>query len=275
MIPLLFIAYLILEYYERKGSKNDKVFINLQKYGPIFGALLGLLPQCGFSVLATMLYVSNNITLGTLIAVYISTSDEAIPVFLSNPEMHSTLIILLCLKFTIALIVGWLCDHVLFPHQKILSFDDLEEYDGEEEDYEEVDASGSCSCCYKEYSIPKSSFIRTFKIYGFVFLTSFVLTTLIHLIGQEALSKVLLTNSFFQPVVASIFGLIPNCAASVILCELYTLHQLSFGSLLAGLISNAGLGCLVLFEYHTPKKTIFRIIVLLITVASLCGLLFH
>ena len=121
MLPLLYVTYCFLEVFERKES-DDSMFFSLQKYGPILGAVLGLIPQCGFSILAAMLYLQNNITLGTLIAVMIATSDEAIPVLICNPAMIPSLIVLMISKFVIAIIVGYLVDYLLFPKQKIQYF---------------------------------------------------------------------------------------------------------------------------------------------------------
>jgi len=127
MIPLLYVAYLIIEYFERKDSKDDKLFFALQKYGPLVGALIGLIPQCGFSILAAMLFVQGNVTIGTLLAVFIATSDEAIPILLAEPKLYGTLIVLLICKFLIAVISGYFVDRILFPKQKILRFEDLPE----------------------------------------------------------------------------------------------------------------------------------------------------
>ena len=141
MLPLLYITYCILEVFERKNTQDDKLFFGLQRLGPILGALVGLIPQCGFSILAAMLFVQNNITLGTLVSVMIATSDEAIPILISNPKMYSSLLGILGLKLVIAIVVGLFTDHVLFHNQKILRLEDMEEddYDDEEYDEEEYD----------------------------------------------------------------------------------------------------------------------------------------
>ena len=135
MLPLLYITYCILEVFERKNTQDDKLFFGLQRLGPILGALVGLIPQCGFSILAAMLFVQNNITLGTLVSVMIATSDEAIPILISNPKMYSSLLGILGLKLVIAIIVGLFTDHVLFRNQKILRFEDIEE-DYDDKEYE-------------------------------------------------------------------------------------------------------------------------------------------
>lgn len=118
MLPLLYVTYCVLEVFERKNTQDDKLFFGLQRLGPILGALVGLIPQCGFSILAAMLFVQNNITLGTLVSVMIATSDEAIPILISNPKMYSSLLGILGLKLIIAIVVGLFTDHVLFRNQK-------------------------------------------------------------------------------------------------------------------------------------------------------------
>ena len=243
MLPLLYITYCILEVFERKNTQDDKLFFGLQRLGPILGAIVGLIPQCGFSILAAMLFVQNNITLGTLVSVMIATSDEAIPILISNPKMYSSLLGILGLKLAIAIIVGLFTDHVLFRHQKILRFEDMEEEDYDKDEYEEEENSGSsCPCCYPEYPLWISALLRSLKIYVFIFITSFVLTLLMECIGEKTLSMILLQDNLFQPIIAALFGFIPNCAATVVLTQLCTAGELSFGSLLAGLVTNAGLG---------------------------------
>lgn len=272
MFPVLLVTYLIIEIFERRPSGNDdRIFFLLQKLGPILGALLGLLPQCGFSILAAMLYLQKNITLGTMLSVFIATSDEAIPVLLSNPEMYSILPILLILKFGIAVLVGYIVDLIFEPD--IIKFENMEEEDIAEEDYEETTAGSSCPCCYTQYPLVISALLRSLKIFAFIFVTTFIFTALVEWIGEENLQAFLLTDSIFQPVFAAIFGFIPNCAATVILCQLYTAQALSFGSLLAGLITNAGLGILVLIQYGASKRELLKTISILFLVAVISGFL--
>ena len=273
MLPLLYITYCILEVFERKNMQDDKLFFGLQRLGPILGAIVGLIPQCGFSILAAMLFVQNNITLGTLVSVMIATSDEAIPILISNPKMYSSLLGILGLKVAIAIIVGLFTDHVLFRKQKILRFEDMEEEDYDEDEYEEEENSGSsCPCCYPEYPLWISALLRSLKIYVFIFITSFVLTLLMECIGEKTLSMILLQDNLFQPIIAALFGFIPNCAATVVLTQLYTAGELSFGSLLAGLITNAGLGLIVMIRYEARKKDILRTISILFITGVIVGI---
>lgn len=273
MLPLLYITYIVLEFFERRQNTDDRLFFGLQKLGPILGAFIGLIPQCGFSILAAMLFVQNNITLGTLVSVMIATSDEAIPILISNPSMYSSLLWILILKLIIAIVVGMFTDHVLFRRQKILHFEDMEEDDDQEEYEEEPEGSG-CPCCYPEYPMWLSALIRSLKIYIFIFITSFILTLLMECIGSKTLSTILLHNSLLQPVIASLFGFIPNCAATVVLTQLFTSGELSFGSLLAGLITNAGLGLVVMIRYEARKRDLFRVISILFVTAVIVGITF-
>ncbi|MDD6467320.1 MAG: putative manganese transporter [Erysipelotrichaceae bacterium] len=269
IIPLLYITYCILEIFERKENTDDSLFFSLQKYGPLFGSLLGLLPQCGFSILASMLYLQRNITLGTLLAVMIATSDEAIPVLISNPALFPSLIKLLVSKFVIAVAVGYFVDLILVPKQKIIHFENLEE---QEEDEEEN--NNACPCCYIQYPLPISALLRTLKIYGFIFITTLLLSILIETIGIHNLETILLSNSTFQPLITALFGFIPNCAITVVLAQLYSISGISFGSLLAGLITNAGLGLVCLIRYGASKKDMIHIFGILYITAVVSGILF-
>lgn len=278
MLPLLYVVYVFLDAMQRKTSHDDSFFWSLQKYGPLFGALLGLVPQCGFSILAATLYVSGNITIGTMVAVFLATSDEAIPVLLAEPTMIPSLGLLLACKFVIAAIVGTLIDRVIFPHQKILYFSDMPNEDYEEEEVEEWNeeessATPGCACCYPQYPVWLSALIRTIRIYLFIFVVSVLMNVITGWIGQERLSSFLQTSYLFQPLFASLFGFIPNCSATVVLCELFTSGALSFGSLLAGLMTNAGLGLVALFQYDPNRKQLWKVMLLMLIPSLISGYL--
>lgn len=269
MLPLLFLAYLVIEYFDRRDSDDDKVFLSLQKYGPLVGAFVGVIPQCGFSIIAAMLFMDRNITMGTLVAVLIATSDEAIPILLANPELYSSMIYIIIFKLFIAIIVGYFIDKVLMKKQQIKLFAEMEE---ESEEAGEVASESACPCCYTQYSMPVSAFLRSLKIFVFLVTTTLVLNILITTIGEETLEQVLLADSIFQPVLAALFGFIPNCAASVVLTQLYVAKAVSFASLIAGLITNAGLGLIVLIRYQAEKKEILQIVSILLISAVLSGI---
>ncbi len=279
MFPLLYIAYCILEIFERKYSEiPDSIFFGLQKFGPLIGAAFGLIPQCGFAIIAAMLYLQKNITLGTLIAVIVATSDEAIPIMISNPSMYKDLIVLLILKFIIGTIAGYIVDKVIFPHQKIIEIeevDDDEEYEDEQEDESDQsqNTGATCPCCLPQYPFYISALIRSAKIFAFIFLTSVIVSLGIEWLGEEALQSLLLRDSFFQPFISALLGFIPNCAITAVLAELYMVNALSFGSLLAGLITNAGLALVCLIRYGDDKKDTARVAVITYIVAVAAGLI--
>lgn len=258
MLPLLFLTYLLLEYIERKESFNiQKQLLSLKQLGPLFGAVLGIIPQCGFSVIAAGLYVDHAISLGTLIAVFISTSDEAIPILIAHPDHASLLPKVIVFKLCLAVIVGCCID--LFDKRKILRQPEA--------------STPACSCHTHQQSLWKDAIFRTMKIFLFVFVVNFFLTWLIVWIGEEHLAKLLLDKSIVQPLIASVVGFIPNCAASVILAQLYISGVVSFGSLTAGLVTSAGLGLMVLLRSDHNRKEIVRILIILLLSAWISGTL--
>lgn len=234
MIPILFIMYVFLEYIEQKENNHYQKY--LITYGPLLGALLGIIPQCGFGVIASLLFLEKKITLGTLISVFIATSDEAIPVLLTYPQLYSSLIAILCIKMIAGMIIGYLVDY-LFPHIHFTFHQSNEKHD-------------------HHHSIPLEALIRALKIYAFIFITNVLLSLLIETIGEQQLSNILLQKSILQPAMSALFGFIPNCASSVILTQLYIKNILSFSSLIAGLITNAGLGLLILIKHRLDSKTL-------------------
>ena len=264
MLPFLFAAYLLIEFLEHKAS--DKLQNALSKsgnHGIVVGAILGTVPQCGFSVAAANLYSGKVITLGTLIAVFISTSDEAIPVLLSSPGNAGVLLKLIIAKIVIALIAGFLVDFVLKARH-------VQENEPELQDHNVL-----CHHCGCEHGIIRSAIKHTVSIFLFILLVSFVLNGLITWIGQDTISKVLLTDSVFQPFIAALIGLIPNCAASVMLVQLFLAGSLSFGSVVAGLCTGAGIGLAVLFRANRNWKKNLLILLLLYGIGSISGLMIH
>ena len=264
MLPFLFGAYLLIEFLEHKAS--DKLQNALSKsgnHGIVVGAILGTVPQCGFSVAAANLYSGKVITLGTLIAVFISTSDEAIPVLLSSPGNAGVLLKLIIAKIVIALIAGFLVDFVLKARH-------VQENEPELQDHNVL-----CHHCGCEHGIIRSAIKHTVSIFLFILLVSFVLNGLITWIGQDTISKVLLTDSVFQPFIAALIGLIPNCAASVMLVQLFLAGSLSFGSVVAGLCTGAGIGLAGLFRANRNWKKNLLILLLLYGIGSISGLMIH
>jgi len=241
ILPFLFSVYLLIEYIEHRSA--DKLGAALQKMGTlgsVGGSILGAVPQCGFSVVASNLYTGRLITMGTLIAVYLSTSDEAIPLMLSNPSIADKLWLLIIIKVAVGITAGLLTDLVLRlmgRHQMEEPFKDLCE---------------DCDC--EHHGIFHSALHHTVHIIVFILIVNLILGFVMEFAGVETVKKLLMTNSVFQPLIAGLVGFIPNCAASVVLTQLYIGGVLSFGSLIAGLCTGAGLGLLVLFKTNRHIK---------------------
>ncbi len=263
MLPFLFVAYLLIELLEHKAS--DRLQHTLSKsgnYGIIAGALLGCIPQCGFSVAAANFYSGRVITLGTLIAVFITTSDEAIPVLLSSPGNARVILQLILIKIAVALIAGFAIDLILRARH------------GKETEPEIHDHNVLCEHCgCEDGGILKSTVKHSLSVFLFILVVSLVLNALMAWMGEELLSKVLLTDSIFQPLLAGLIGLIPNCASSVMLVQLYLAGSLSFGSVVAGLCTGAGIGLAVLFRTHKGLRKNLGILLLLYLIGSAAGML--
>ena len=246
MLPFLYLAYLLIEWLERHhGESIEGALAGGGRWGFIPGALLGCVPQCGFSAVASNLYASRVITPGTLLAVFIATSDEAIPLLAAEPSQWVTLVLLLACKVAFAIVGGWLLDiplrHVL-PHSL---------YGGYEGHADDVD-------CHEEHEESSSIFMaalrHTLEIFVFIFAFSLVFGLIVEGVGEDVFASVLGSMGFFQPVVAALVGLIPNCAASVLLTQLYVEGALRFSSLVAGLCTGAGVGLAVLWRTNPSWK---------------------
>lgn len=272
--PLLFVVYLIIEWAERHHGPHNKLYVLLQKYGPIFGALLGLVPQCGFSVLAALLFLEKNITMGTMVAIFLATSDEAVPILIAEPRMLPALGALMAIKFVIATACGYLIDNVLFPRQKLRTLSPEEEtHDTRKWKHIEDDHTDCCPCTYPSCSFWMSALLRALKIYLFIFLITVGFNALTEGIGEDRLGAFLTSSAMWQPLIAALFGFIPNCAATVVLCELFAQGALTFGSLLAGLLTNAGLGLATLMRYGMKPKELLKVALLLLVPALVFGYL--
>ena len=270
MIPFLLVIYFLVEWFERKfGNTIENRLEKTTKAGPVLGALFGCVPQCGFSVVAASLYSRRIITTGTLLAVFLSTSDEAIPVLLSQPDQIEAVIKLLFIKVIIGITAGVLIDLLLRRRKQRAPLP-------------VSDAPVVCEtgCCKHHLSGPisrwqmlKHPLIHTAKIFLFIFVVTLGLNGLMAWVGEENLGNILMRHSLFQPFLAALVGLIPNCAASVAIAGLFLKGGLSFGSTLAGLCCSGGLGLLVLFKENHNRKDTLQIIVLLVGISTVAGLL--
>ncbi len=247
LLPFLFIAFLIIELIEHKLSKKtQKIISKSGKFGPLLGSLLGLIPQCGFSVLATNLYATRILSLGTLIAIYLSTSDEMLPILISQNANIKTIAVILSLKFIIALIAGFTIDFLLRNKQK------------EKVNYEICDHE-HCGCDH-ESSIIKSSIIHVLKTSLYILIATIIINSIFEYGGEKILSKILLKDSLIAPFITAIIGFIPNCASSVIITELYLSGALSLAATIAGLSAGTGVALLILFKDNKNIKENFIIL---------------
>ena len=262
LLPCLLITFLIIEFIEHKASKKSiKMLTKTKKYGPIIGGILGATPQCGLGVMATNLYATNIITIGTLIAIYLSTSDEMLPVLISEGMPFSKILIILLIKVIIGIVCGFIIDFIFRKKNKHTKID-----------VQELCENEHCHC---ENSIIKSSLIHTLKTFSFIFLVSFVLHIFIHEIGEDKISNLLLNGNIFTPFLSSIIGLIPNCAGSVVITELYVNNVISFGSMLAGLLTGSGISILILFKVNNDLKDNMMILGTVYIIGVIFGILFN
>lgn len=260
LLPFLFIAFLIIELIEHKLNKQTKELVSKSgKVGPLIGSLLGLFPQCGFSVMATNLYVTRIITIGTLISIYLATSDEMLPIMLSQKIAFIEIVKLLGIKFICGIIWGFIIDLLLNKKSK-----------KENINYEICDED-HCNC--HEEGVIKSTLIHTFKTLLFIMLVSFLLNILLHFIGEDSLSKLFLKNSIFGPFISSLIGLIPNCGSSIVITELYLNGAISLGSAMAGLLTGSGVALLVLFKENKDIKENITILSLLYGLGVISGIM--
>ena len=260
LLPFLFIAFFIIELIEHKLSeKSKKVISKSGKYGPILGSLLGLIPQCGFSVVATNLYITRILSLGTLISIYLSTSDEMLVILLSRNASISTILPLLGTKFIVGLISGFIIDFLLRNKKK------------EKQTYS-ICEDEHCGC-EEEENLLKSSLIHTIKTFIFIFIATFIITLVFELFGEEYLSKLLLKDTLISPFITSLIGLIPNCASSVILTELYLSNSINFASVISGLLTGSGVAILVLFKSNKNIKENLTILSLVYGIGVITGII--
>ena len=259
LLPFLFITYLIMEYIEHKTSDKVKQTIKKSgKFGPIYGSILGAFPQCGFSVAATNFYSARVITLGTLIAVYLSTSDEMLPILISEAVPITTILAIIGIKIVIGIIGGGLID-IVFRKKNIK----------EEENIVDLCEKEHCHC---EKGILKSSIKHTINIFVFILLITLVINVLIYFIGEETVSSFISTKPILGPVIAGIIGLIPNCASSVIITKMYLSNVINFATMMTGLLVGAGVGLIVLFKTNKGIKNNIKITFLLYAIGVLVGI---
>lgn len=258
LLPFLFLTYLVMEYLEhRAGEKMQDIIRRSGKAGPAIGGLLGIFPQCGFSAAASNLYAGGIISLGTLMAVFLSTSDEMLPIMISENAGLSMMAKILAVKVVFAVLAGFGIDFVYRRKEENMQIEHLCE-------------RHHCHC---ERGIWRSALHHTVEIFLYILLISLALNLVISLIGEEALGTLILNRPVAGVLIAGLVGMIPNCAASVIVTKLYLDGVLGAGALIAGLLSGTGVGYLVLLRVNDNRRENFRILLLLYIIGVVAGII--
>lgn len=267
MLPFLFLAFFLMEFIEHKAGSKLVDFLRKSGGGrtssAAVGALIGCVPQCGFSVAASNLYAGRIISAGTLIAVFISTSDEAVPVLLAHPDKLGMVWKLLAVKVVIAAAAGIMVD-IIMRLLKIRT---------DEESIGEICTESGCGC--GNHGIWYSSLKHTVNIVIFIFIVNLILGTVMSFVGEDAVEHFLENMGIFQPFIAGLVGMIPNCAASVLITELYAEGAISFGTAVAGLCTGAGVGLAVLFKSNKKIKENLIIVGIVYAVGTVCGMILN
>ena len=264
VVPFLFLTYLLMEFLEHKANGAPERWLRGSgKVGPLVGGALGVLPQCGFSAAATGFYTGRMITTGTLIAVYLSTSDEMLPILISSGAPVPTVLKLLGTKLVIGIAAGFAIDGVM----RILCRGKKQD---QEPQIEELCERENCDCGDR---FVLSALKHTAYITIFLLLFTFALNLVIEAVGEENIQSVVLGRPVLGSVLAALVGLIPNCASSVALTSLFVDGVISSGALLSGLMVNAGVGLAILFRNNRPLKDSFRIVGILFGISVICGIL--
>ncbi len=264
MLPFLLGVFLLMEYIHHHASgRMEKLLWRAGRYGAPVGALLGCIPQCGFSVVSANLYAGKMLSLGTLLAVFIATSDEAIPILFTNPSAIGVVMLLVAAKVVLAIVVGLGFDLFLHPAHPTGGLP--------------PELPGCEHCGHGQHQahggILRPALQRTLQIFLFILLFSLTVNIIIEILGEGFLASLLIAGSAFQPALAAAIGFIPNCAASVLLAELYLSGSLSLGALFAGLCTASGVGLAVLLRTSRNLRETLKIAGILYLVSTLAGTL--
>ena len=267
------VLYFIISFLEEKIAQG---LAKKNRFSPLIASGLGLVPQCGLSIVASDLYVKKHITMGTIIAVFLACSDEAIPILLSHPSDKTIVSVglIILIKFVVGFITGYLVDFFLTRNKHEVH----EHLEHCHKSFEEEVHIGCCSHPIEGVSEESKIYkhllhplVHSLKIFAYVLTINFIFSLIIHYVGQENLEVFLQSNKYFAPVFASIIGVIPNCAASVVITNVYLLDYLSLGACVSGLCMNAGLGLLFLFKRKHDLKDSFTILGIMFSVSIFVG----
>lgn len=256
VFPFLLVSFYIIEILEHTINSNKRLESS-GKYGPVLGSLLGIIPQCGIASIATNLYVTGIITLGTLISVFLSTSDEMIPILLSEKVSIKLILIILGIKLVVGLVSGLLID-LVYPRNIKSHYEICEEE--------------HCHCDDHKFI---SAFKHTINISFFILVINVLLNMVFNYGLNDYLSSLLLKDSIFSPIITSLIGLIPNCASSIVITKLYLASSISFGSMIAGLLTNSGIALVVLFKTNRNFKENINIILLTYFIGTVIGIILN
>lgn len=264
LLPFLFITYLMMEYIEHKMNEKSKQTIKKSgKLGPLLGGIVGVVPQCGFSASATNLYAGRVISLGTLIAVYLSTSDEMIPIFISEAVPILIIIKILLLKLAIGVLFGFIIDGI---------FRVLNRTKQQEEQIVDLCKHEHCNCS-KSHGILKPALKHTINISIYIFIITLIINFVVILVGEDNIANFIGNHTVLGPAFCSLVGLIPNCVASVIITNLYIQNIINGASMIAGLLTGAGVGLIVLFRMNKNVKENVGIVLILYGIGVLSGII--
>lgn len=257
LLPLLFLTYLLMEFLEHNmSSKTDAAIARAGKAGPLFGSLLGLLPQCGFSGAASNLYAARVISLGTLFSVFLATSDEMLPIMIAEKVELPIILTVLGFKLVCGILAGFVID-LLIRRKSVIDIDALCERE-------------NCSC--GKGGILLSALLHTVKIALFIFIVTFALELIMDNGGEEWLEGSVLSTPFLGEMISAAIGLIPNCASSVLITNLFLEGAIPFGAMLSGLLCNCGVGLLILFRVNKSVKENITVSLLLYALGVVLGL---
>lgn len=259
LVPFLFLTYLAMEYLEHKtGQKAQRLVRKAGRFGPVIGGALGVVPQCGFSAAASSLYAGRVITLGTLLAIYLSTSDEMLPILISEQAPVRTIVFILLAKAVIGIAAGFVTDLIFSARKE------------EPHHIHEICEQGHCHC--GEGGIFRSALVHTAQISGFILMITFLLNLLFSFVGEDVLAGLILNRKILGPVLAGLVGLIPNCAGSVAITQLYLEGVIGTGAMLSGLLTGTGVGLLILFRMNHDRKENLKILGLLYFIGVSVGI---
>ena len=262
IIPFLFLTYLLMEFIEHKASGRTVALLEKSgKAGPAIGGVLGVLPQCAFSAVAANLYTGRVISLGTLIAVFLSTSDEMLPIMISSGASWQSILVILGYKLTVGILMGFVIDLVMHLLRR----------DKEKIDIDEICDNDNCHC---ERGLLFSALHHTLTISAFILIVTLAINALVFFVGEEMLGSIVSRVPVLSHLIAAIIGLIPGCATSVALTTLGLEGIISGGTMMAGLFSGAGVGVLILVRLNRRPKENLIILGLLVGIGFTFGLIF-